>query len=164
MANLVLRVTKQKFRNGITRQDGYIARSVSNGLVGFDDICKYASANTTMHPKELALAFGLALDAVSDALKQGKIVELEQIGRIYPTVTSKMAETEDGLTLDSVEAKVSFRPAQEIKAAIAGAKLAWATEKEAAKAAQDGTVTDGTTTTGGTTVTDDNSGSEGGGL
>ena len=142
MAQLTLKVKKVANKNLRTKVMGYASRAIANGVATFDDICAQAANNTTLHPKELALAFGLALDAVRDALKNGKIVDLDQIGRLYPAISSHWTETEDEQVLDGLTKRVAYRPSQEITAAIAGAKLAWATAKEAAESENNGTTTD----------------------
>ena len=142
MAQLTLKVKKVANKNLRTKVMGYASRAIANGVATFDDICAQAANNTTLHPKELALAFGLALDAVRDALKNGKIVDLDQIGRLYPAISSHWTEKEDDQTLDGLTKRVAYRPSQEITAAIAGAKLAWATAKEAAESENNGTTTD----------------------
>lgn len=142
MAQLTLKVKKVANKNLRTKVMGYASRAIANGVATFDDICAQAANNTTLHPKELALAFGLALDAVRDALKNGKIIDLDQIGRLYPAISSHWTEKEDDQTLDGLTKRVAYRPSQEITAAIAGAKLAWATAKEAAESENNGTTTD----------------------
>ena len=142
MAQLTLKVKKVANKNLRTKVNGFASRAIANGVATFDDICQQAAQNTTLHPKELALAFGLALDAVRDALKNGKIVDLDQIGRLYPAISSHWTEKEDDQTLDGLTKRVAYRPSQEINAAIAGAKLAWATAKEAAESENNGTTTD----------------------
>lgn len=142
MAQLTLKVKKVANKNLRTQVKGFACRAIANGVATFDDICAQAANNTTLHPKELALAFGLALDAVRDALKNGKIVDLDQIGRLYPAVSSHWTETEEEQTLDGMSKRVAYRPSQEITAAVAGARLAWATAKEAAESDQQGTTTD----------------------
>ena len=142
MAQLTLKVKKVANKNLRTKIMGYASRAIANGVATFDDICAQAANNTTLHPKELALAFGLALDAVRDALKNGKIVDLDQIGRLYPAISSHWTEKEDDQTLEGLTKRVAYRPSQEINAAIAGAKLAWATAKEAAESEQQGTTTE----------------------
>jgi len=142
MAQLTLKVKKVANKNLRTKINGFASRAIANGVATFDDICAQAANNTTLHPKELALAFGLALDAVRDALKNGKIVDLDQIGRLYPAISSHWTETEDEQTLDGLTKRVAYRPSTEINTAIAGAKLAWATAKEAAESDNNGTTTD----------------------
>ena len=142
MAQLTLKVRKVANKNLRTKVMGFASRAIANGVATFDDICAQAANNTTLHPKELALAFGLALDAVRDSLKNGKIVELDQIGRLYPAISSHWTETEDEQTLDGLTKRVAYRPSQEINAAVAGARLAWATAKEAADSEQQGTTTE----------------------
>lgn len=133
MAQLTLKVVRRKQTNQFTKKEGYYSRVVSNGILSFDDVCKEASVNTTLHPRELALAFGLALDVVGNALKNGMIVDLDQIGRLYPAVQSKWTETKEGQRLSDMEKLVKFRPSKAVKDAVKGAKLAWASDEETFK-------------------------------
>lgn len=142
MSQLTLKVKKVPNKNLRTQVAGFASRAIANGVATFDDICTAAANNTTLHPKELALAFGLALDAVRDALKNGKIVDLDQIGRIYPAISSHWTATEKEQTLDGLTKRVAYRPSQEITAAVTGAKLAWATDKEASESENNGTTTE----------------------
>ena len=73
MAQLTLKVKKVANKNLRTKVMGFASRAIANGVATFDDICTAAATNTTLHPKELELAFGLALDAVRDALKNGNV-------------------------------------------------------------------------------------------
>lgn len=164
MAKLTLKVKKVKFKNQQTKTDGYISRVISNGVVDMEDLCKEVAHNTTYNRGEVTGVAMNVLDVVADALKQGKIVELGELGRLYPSISSKWTEKEEDQTLANIETHVNFRPSQDVKAAIAGAKLAWASEKEAADADENGTTTDSgsTSDTGSTSGSDTGSGSSSG--
>lgn len=125
MEKTTLKVKTLKFKNQQTKEDGYISRAVTNGTVGFDDLCERASQNTTMHPREISLAFGLMLDAVRDALLEGNTVVLDQIGRLSPSITSKWTKKEKEQKLADMTTGVRFRPTQLIKSTIARTKLTW---------------------------------------
>lgn len=160
MTQLKLKLTKQKFKNLQTKQDGFIARVKSNGTAGFDEICELASTNTTVHVGEMAAAFRLALDAIAKALKQGMIVDLGTVGKLYPAVSSKWTATEAEQKIANVTAKVAYRPSQEIQAAIASAKLSWANGTDDNEA--DTTDADGSGSGDSTSTSSGNGSDEGG--
>ena len=126
MAQLKLKVKKAGSKNPITKQLGFTARVLTNGTAEFDDIVKDAGRNTTMHKAELRMAFELCMDSVTEMLKQGFIVDLGPLGKIYPSCTSKWYETEDDMKLDDVRPGLYFRAGDDVEGAIKAAKLIWA--------------------------------------
>ena len=165
MPQLKLKVKKAGSTNPVTKKLGYVARVLTNGTAVFDDIVKEAGHNTTMHHAELRMAFELCLDSVSDMLKQGYIVDLGPLGKIYPSCSSGWYEHEEDMTLEDVKPSIYFRPADEVAAAIKGARLVWskAADSEEEEAPAGGTTTDGDggTTTGGSGTGGDNTGGTG---
>ena len=126
MALLKLKVKKAGSKNPISKQLGFTARVLTNGTADFDDIVKDAGRNTTMHKAELRMAFELCMDSVTEMLKQGFIIDLGPLGKIYPSCTSKWYETEDDMKLDDVKPGLYFRPGDDVEGAIKAAKLVWA--------------------------------------
>ena len=126
MALLKLKVKKAGSKNPITKQLGFTARVLTNGTADFDDIVKDAGRNTTMHKAELRMAFELCMDSVTEMLKQGFIIDLGPLGKIYPSCTSKWYEKEEDMKLDDVKPGLYFRPGDEVEGAIKAAKLVWA--------------------------------------
>ena len=126
MALLKLKVKKAGSKNPISKQLGVTARVLTNGTADFDDIVKDAGRNTTMHKAELRMAFELCMDSVTEMLKQGFIIDLGPLGKIYPSCTSKWYETEDDMKLDDVKPGLYFRPGDDVEGAIKAAKLVWA--------------------------------------
>lgn len=139
-----LKLKKQPMKNGITKKTGYITRAISNGVVAFDDLTAEISHNTTFHHSEVEAIFGLAIDTITKALTEGKIVDLGKIGRIAPSVSSKWTETAEGQKLTNISKHVIYRPSKTVKNAINSATLVWATEKEVADAEKQGTTTPAT--------------------
>ena len=144
MGSFTLKVKKQAFKNVQSKKAGYISRAISNGVVAFDDLTAEISHNTTFHHSEVEAIFGLAIDAITKALTEGKIVDLGKIGRIQPSVSSKWTEKEDGQKLTNISKHVIYRPSKTVKNAINSATLVWATEKEVADAEKQGTTTPST--------------------
>ncbi len=154
MAQLTLKVRKVKGINPKTKQEGLVARVVTNGKQSFEDICELAGLNTTMNVAELEAAGKLILQAAARELKNGKIVDLGPIGAIYPAVSGKWAEKAEDLQKSDLTLKVNYRPSDEIDAAIKGAKLAWASAEDEKKEQENG---------GENTTTDPDEGGNGGG-
>ena len=126
MAQLKLKIKKSGSKNPVTKQLGFSARVLTNGTAEFDDIVKDAGRNTTMHKAELRMAFELCMDSVTEMLKQGYIVDLGPIGKIYPSCSSGWYEKEEDIKLSDVKPQLYFRAGEEVEGAIKAAKLVWA--------------------------------------
>ena len=132
MSELKLKVKKQLFKrkvDGVTKA-GYIGKVTTSGKSSFDQIARDSAKNTTLHPKEASLAAELLLEGIVDKLKAGIIVDLGPLGTLYPGVTGKWEEDKDDLKLSDMTPKVNYKPSDDIAAAIKGASLSWATEKD----------------------------------
>lgn len=163
MAQMTLKVRKVKGINPKTKQEGVVARVVSNGKSSFEDICELAGLNTTMNVAELEAAGKLILQAAARQLKNGYIVDLGPLGGIAPSVTGKWVEKAEDLVKSDLTKKVNYRPSDEIASAIEGAKLAWASAEDEKKEEENGdenTITDPDDGEGTTTPTGE--GGEGG--
>ena len=130
--NLKLKVKKAKMVRKIdgVKKEGFYGRVITNGTKTWEQIAEEASRNTTVHKAEMKVASELLLDAVTAQLKQGFIVDLGPIGKLYPAVTGKWEENADNLQLSDMKPKVNYKPGADIDAAIRGAQLSWTTEKE----------------------------------
>ena len=126
MAQLKRKIKKSGSKNPVTKQLGFSARVLTNGTAEFDDIVKDAGRNTTMHKAELRMAFELCMDSVTEMLKQGYIVDLGPIGKIYPSCSSGWYEKEEDIKLADVKPQLYFRAGEEVEGAIKAAKLVWA--------------------------------------
>ena len=130
MAKLTLKVKKIAFKHPVTKNPGYVARVLTNGTESFDDICEIAGMNTTYATEEIVACAGLMLKAAARQLKNGKIIDLGPLGKLYPSVNGKWVEKEEDLTLNDLTPKVNYRPSDEVDEAIKGASLGWATAKD----------------------------------
>lgn len=133
MAKLTLKVKKIAFKNPQTKKAGFVARVVTNGTETFDDICEIAGMNTTYAQEEIVACAGLMLKAAARQLKNGKIIDLGPLGKLYPSVSGKWVEKEEDLALSDLTPHCNYRPSQEVSEAIAGAQLGWATAKDESK-------------------------------
>ena len=130
MAKLTLKVKKIAFKHPKTKKAGFVARVVTNGTETFDDICEIAGMNTTYAQEEIVACAGLMLKAAARQLKNGKIIDLGPLGKLYPSVSGKWVEKEEDLALTDLTPHCNYRPSQEVSEAIAGASLGWATAKD----------------------------------
>ena len=133
MAKLTLKVKKIAFKHPQTKKAGFVARVVTNGTETFDDICEIAGMNTTYAQEEIVACAGLMLKAAARQLKNGKIIDLGPLGKLYPSVSGKWVEKEEDLALTDLTPHCNYRPSQEVSEAIAGASLGWATAKDEGK-------------------------------
>ena len=132
MADLKLKIKKQLFKRKVEGQTkaGYIGKVITSGKAGFDEIARESAKNTTLHPKEASLAAELLLEGVCAKLKQGFIVDLGPLGTLYPAVSGKWEEDPKDLALGDMTPRVNYKGSDDIIAAIKGATLSWATEKD----------------------------------
>ena len=130
MAKLTLKVKKIAFKHPQTKKAGFVARVVTNGTETFDDICEIAGMNTTYAQEEIVACAGLMLKAAARQLKNGMIIDLGPLGKLYPSVSGKWVEKEEDLALADLTPHCNYRPSQEIAEAIAGASVGWATAKD----------------------------------
>ena len=155
MAKLTLKVKKIAFKHPVTKTPGFVARVLTNGTESFDDICEIAGMNTTYAQEEIVACAGLMLKAAARQLKNGKIIDLGPLGKLYPSVSGKWVEKEEDLSLTDLSAHANYRPSAEISEAIKGATLGWATAKdeseENTQEPENTDTTGGDTTGGGTT-------------
>jgi hypothetical protein len=140
--------------DGVKTQ-GYYGRVITNGTKTFGEIAKESARNTTLHPKEAELAANLLLDAITERIKEGYIIDLGPIGKLYPAVSSKWDTDPEKLMLSEMQPRVNYRPSDDIAGAVRSASLAWATaedEKEGTETPDDDNQGTGTNTgTGGNT-------------
>ena len=130
--NLKLKVKKAKMVRKIdgVKKEGFYGRVITNGTKTWEQIAEEASRNTTVHKAEMKVASELLLDAVTVQLKQGFIVDLGPIGKLYPAVSGKWDENADNLQLSDMKPKVNYKAGADIEAAVKGASLSWTTEAE----------------------------------
>ena len=114
---------------GVTKE-GYYGRVITNGTKSFEEIVKSSTHGSTLDFREAELACKMMIDGIADAIKQGFIVDLGVIGKLYPAVTGKWDEDSDNLQLSDLKPKVNYKAGEDIAAAVKGATLSWTTEAE----------------------------------
>ena len=132
MANLKLRIKKtvlKKKIEGVT-VTGYYGRVLTNGTKGFEEIAKFSCKGSTIDPREAELAAKMLIDGIVENIKQGFIVDLGVLGKLYPAVNGRWDTNADNLSLQDMKPKVNYKAGDDIAAAIRGAQLQWTTEAE----------------------------------
>lgn len=114
---------------GVTKE-GYYGRVITNGTKSFEEIVKSSTHGSTLDFREAELACKMMIDGIADAIKQGFIVDLGVLGKLYPAVTGKWDEDSDNLQLSDLKPKVNYKAGEDIAAAVKGATLSWTTEAE----------------------------------
>ena len=122
---------------GVTKE-GYYGRVITNGTKSFEDIVKQSTHGSTLDYREAELACKMMIDGIADSIKQGYIVDLGVLGKLYPAVNGKWDENADNLQLSDMKPKVTYKAGDDIAAAVKGASLSWTTEPET----DENTVTD----------------------
>lgn len=137
---------------------GYYGRVITNGTKSFEDIIKQSTHGSTLDYREAELACKMMIDGIADSIKQGYIVDLGVLGRLYPAVNGNWSEDPEALKLSDMKPKVNYKAGDDIAAAIKGAQLSWTTEAET----DENTVSDEDNETPTTPTTPNNGGNQGG--
>ena len=122
MAKLKLKIAKSKRINPSNKKLGFAARVITNGTANYDDIVEDAAEDTTFNQDEIRAAAGIFCRAAAKMLKQGYIVDLGPIGKLYPSCTSGWFEKAEDLKLNAVEPSLYFKAANDVEAAIKSAQ------------------------------------------
>ena len=143
MSQLKLKIKKTRLKRKVEGvvKEGFYGRVITNGTKTFEDIVKASTHGSTLDYREAELACKMMIDGIADSIKQGYIVDLGVLGKLYPAVNGKWDENADNLQLSDMKPKVNYKPGADIDAAIKGAQLSWTTEKET----DENTVSDDTT-------------------
>ena len=130
MGNLKLNIRKTLLKRKINgaAKEGYYGRVITAGTRDFDKLAELSCVNTTVHKAEMKVAAELFLDGCAAALKEGYIVDLGPLGKLYPAVSGPWKEDADELQLSEMSGKVNYRPSADIQAVIAGAEKSWTTK------------------------------------
>jgi hypothetical protein len=116
-------------REGVT-VEGYYGRVITNGTKSFEDIVRSSTKNTTLDYREAELACKMLIDGIVENIKQGYIVDLGVLGKLYPAVNGKWDTDPENLKLADLKPKVNYKAGDDIAAAVRGAQLSWTTEAE----------------------------------
>lgn len=108
---------------------GYYGKVITNGTKTFEEILQDSTHGSTLDYREAKLAGEMMLDGIAAAIKQGMIVDLGPIGKLYPAVNGTWKENPDELSLADMKPKVNYKPSEDVAGAVRAATLAWTTEE-----------------------------------
>ena len=100
MAKMKLKVGKAGHINPSTGTVGFVPRIITSGRADYEDIVEAACSNTTLHKAEAKVAFELCMETVVEMLRQGYIVDLGPVGRLYPSCSGKWVERAEEMKLE----------------------------------------------------------------
>ena len=132
MGNLKLKIKKTLLKmkvNGVVTP-GYYGRVITNGTKSFEDIVKASTHGSTLDYREAELACKMLIDGIAENLRNGFIVDLGVLGKLYPAVNGRWDTDAENLSLQDMKPKVNYKAGDDIAAAIRGAQLQWTTEAE----------------------------------
>lgn len=112
------------------KKSGWYGRIVTNGTAGVDKIATDASKNTSAHKAEIKMALELCMEEAASKLKQGGIVDLGPLGKLYPTTKSPWVEDVKDLKLKDVELKIAYKPSKELEEFFTGTEKYWYSEEK----------------------------------
>ena len=112
------------------KKSGFYGKVIANGKKSFEEILKASCKGSTLDFREAELACKMMIDGIADSIKQGYIVDLGVLGKLYPAVNGKWDENADNLQLSDMKPKVNYKAGEDIAAAVKGASLSWTTEAE----------------------------------
>lgn len=119
---------KRKIEGVVT--EGYYGRVITNGTKTFEDILKASTHGSTLDYREAELACKMLIDGIADSIKQGYIVDLGVLGKLYPAVTGTWKQDPEELAIGDLTPKVNYKPGDDIAGAVKAARLSWTTEEE----------------------------------
>ena len=93
----------------------------------------------------------MMIDGIADSIKQGYIVDLGVLGKLYPAVSGTWKQDPDELAIGDMKPKVNYKPGDDIAGAVKAARLSWTTEEETDDNAVDDDDDNTNTGTGGNT-------------
>lgn len=94
----------------------YYVQAVSAGKTDLDRLAYLISNQSTVRKPDCYAVLEALLHNMMDELREGRIIELGNIGNFQIGVSSEAAETEDDVSSNLVKkAKVSFRPARALR-------------------------------------------------
>ena len=129
---LKLRIKKTLLKRKVegVMQEGYYGRVITNGTKTFEDILKASCHGSTLDYREAELACKMLIDGIADSIKQGYIVDLGVLGKLYPAVSGTWKQDPDELAIADMKPKVNYKAGDDIAGAVRAARLSWTTEEE----------------------------------
>ncbi len=104
-------VTKRTFGFDESKATKFVAKSVTNGTITNDKLCRKVSVLCGIHRKIVDLVISGATDVMAEALDDGKTVRLGEFGLFRPTISAKAADAEEDVTASTItKRRIVFTP------------------------------------------------------
>ena len=115
---------------GGLKKTGWYGRVVTNGVAGYEKLAERASKHTTVHKAEIKMGFEICIEEAAELLKQGVIIDLGPLGKLYPSCTSPWVEDQKELKLKDINLKINYKPSKELTEFFSGTTKYWYSEKD----------------------------------
>ena len=97
-------------------QVNYYPCAVSKGEENLDSLAKTIASRSTMSRADCYGVIVALSEVIGEALTDGKIVKIDNLGSFQLTLTGTAAATPEPIGIENIkEAKIKFRPSSELK-------------------------------------------------
>jgi len=97
----------------------FYAAIVTDGEATIDEIVKDIEKFSSLSEPDIRGVVVALENVIQNKLAEGKIVRLEKLGSLYPSLSSKGEGTEKEVTSNSIkEVRINYRPGDRLKKAI----------------------------------------------
>lgn len=124
MKKIPYSVAARKKPNAPSEPEKFYANAQSRGYVSIEEISERLSRATTVTRADTKAVLAALEDEITDALQNGEIVQLGDVGTFRVSLSSEGTDKEDEFSPAKIKAvKVLYRPSAKIKNAVAGASF-----------------------------------------
>lgn len=111
------RITKRSNNIAVEKKTNYIMQAVSTGTIDIDRLSFEISNECTVHEADIAAVLSALSKKFEFHLKEGKTIDLENIGKFRIGFKGKAAENEEDLNPknDILKYHLNFQPSVKIK-------------------------------------------------
>ncbi|MBR1680522.1 HU family DNA-binding protein [bacterium] len=119
-------IQEQNFRQfgEKSKRKRYLARLDEKTMLDTDELCRRVADRSTLAKGEMRLAMDMFCAMAEVALKEGRAVQLGNIGVIHPIAKSALCDKKEEVTIDTIkEINCTLRLSRELKKALNNEKL-----------------------------------------
>ena len=100
-------------------QKKYYASVVTDGETTIDDLVKEIEKFSSLSEPDIRGVIVALENTIQNKLSEGKIVRLEKLGSLYPSISSEGVENAEDATSGIIKgASINYRPGERLKKAI----------------------------------------------
>lgn len=118
----------------ITRPDGrelWQAYARTEGVATLDDMARLIEKRTTVSRADVLAVVAALTETAAEALEDGRIVRLGELGSLRPTLSAKASDTREAFDARTIRLSARFKPGRAIRLALLDAQRALSRERTA---------------------------------